>query len=80
MTMRTKGDGTRELLIAGGWTLGCGIASALAAKFVLGGIDRFGAHSNAGWLALIIAMMCLPFGLMLALLGTTKWLRNRRLG
>jgi hypothetical protein len=28
---------------------------------------------------LLLAMMCLPFGTMLTLLGAAKWLRNRRL-
>jgi len=28
-------------------------------------------------LALIIGAMCLPFGLMLTVLGAAKWLRNR---
>jgi hypothetical protein len=27
----------------------------------------------------LLAMMCLPFGSMLTLLGAAKWLRNRRL-
>jgi hypothetical protein len=26
-----------------------------------------------------VAMTCLPFGVMLTLLGAAKWLRNRRL-
>ncbi len=38
-----------------------------------------GPHTNSGWLALLLAMMCLPFGSMLTLLGAAKWLRNRRL-
>ena len=29
-------------------------------------------------LALIVALMCLPFGLLLLTLGVAKWLRNRR--
>jgi hypothetical protein len=36
-----------------------------------------GARSNSGGLALIIGMMCLPFGLLLTLLGAAKWLRRR---
>jgi hypothetical protein len=28
---------------------------------------------------LLLALMCLPFGTMLTLLGTAKWLRNRRI-
>ena len=30
-------------------------------------------------IALIVAMMCLPFGFLLSLLGCAKWLRNLRL-
>ena len=47
--------------------------------FVLGGIDVDGAHSNTGWLALVFGMMCVPFGLLLTLLGVAKWVRNRSL-
>jgi len=46
---------------------------------VLGGVGVEGAHSNSGWLALIIGAMCLPFGLMLTVLGAAKWLRRRNL-
>ncbi len=45
----------------------------------LGGVGVEGARSNSGWLALITGMMCLPFGLMLTILGAAKWLRNRNL-
>jgi len=44
-----------------------------------GGVGVEGAHNNAGWLALIVGAMCLPFGLMLFALGAAKWLRNRRI-
>jgi len=46
---------------------------------IFGGVGVEGAHSNAGWLALITGMMCLPFGLMLTVLGAAKWLRRRNL-
>ncbi len=73
-------DGTTALLKGGLGTLSAGIVSALATKFLFGGISQHGPHTNAGWLLLIVAMMCLPFGTMLTLLGGAKWLRNRRLG
>ncbi len=44
-----------------------------------GGIGQHGPHTNSGWLSLLLAMMCLPFGTMLTVLGAAKWLRNRRL-
>jgi hypothetical protein len=71
-------DGTNQLLMGGGWTLATGIFFALLTKFALGGIGPQGPHTNSGWMALIVTMMCLPFGFLLFLLGALKWLRNRR--
>jgi hypothetical protein len=72
-------DGTRPLLQGAFWTLLAGLLAALATKFLFGGVGIHGPHTNAGWLSLIAAMMCLPFGGMLLLLGGAKYLRNRRL-
>lgn len=72
-------DGTRELLRAAFWVLAIGSLAALATRFVFGGISTHGPHTNAGWLSLIVALMCLPFGSMLLLLGGAKYLRNKRL-
>jgi hypothetical protein len=72
-------DGTRQLLQGALWTLLTGVLAALAMRFLFGGIGTHGPHTNAGWIALIVAMMCLPFGCMLLLLGGAKYLRNRRL-
>lgn len=72
-------DGTRALLRAGIWTLIAGVAAGGLAATVFGGIGRQGPHTNAGWLAMMVALACLPFGLMLFALGFAKWLRNRRL-
>jgi hypothetical protein len=74
-----KDDGTRQLLQGGGWTIAVGLLAALLTITVFGGITRQGPHTNSGWLALIVALMCLPFGSLLFLLGAAKWLRNRRL-
>ncbi|WP_254062044.1 hypothetical protein [Acidobacterium sp. S8] len=74
-----SGDGTRQLLQSGGGTLAAGVLAAALAHFVFGGIGKQGPHTNSGWLALIVAMMCLPFGFLLSLLGMAKWLRNRRI-
>jgi hypothetical protein len=71
-------DGTNQLLKSGGYTLAAGIFFALLTKFALGGIGPQGPHTNSGWMALIVTMMCLPFGFLLFLLGALKWLRNRR--
>ena len=77
-TISVPDDGTNQLLKWGGWTLGTGIFFALLTKFALGGIGPQGPHTNSGWMALIVTMMCLPFGFLLFLLGALKWLRKRR--
>jgi hypothetical protein len=71
-------DGTRQLLLTGIWTLVAGALAALLTATVFGGITRQGPHTNSGWLSLMVAMMCLPFGSTAFLLGAAKWLRNRR--
>ena len=71
-------DGTRQLLQWSGSMVGVGILAAILLVTVLGGYSRLGASTNAGWFALIVALMCIPFGLMLLALGLAKWLRNRR--
>ncbi len=72
-------DGTRQLLQAGIWTLAVGALAALLTATVFGGISRQGPHTNSGWIFLLIAMMCVPFGFLVFLLGAAKWLRNRRI-
>lgn len=72
-------DGTRELLRWGGWIVGTGVFAALLLMTLLGGISPTGAKTNTGWLAFIVALMCIPFGMMLLTLGVAKWLRNRRI-
>jgi hypothetical protein len=72
-------DGTTQLLRWGAITLGAGGIAALLTKTVFGGIGNEGPYTNSGWLGLIVAMMCLPFGFMLFLLGAAKWLRKRRM-
>jgi hypothetical protein len=71
-------DGTRQLLQWGGSMVATGLLCALLVVTVLGGYSRLGASTNAGWFALIVALMCLPFGALLLTLGLAKWLRNRR--
>jgi len=56
-----------------------GLLCVLLLVTVLGGYSRLGASTNAGWFALIVALMCLPFGALLLTLGLAKWLRNRRI-
>jgi uncharacterized membrane protein YidH (DUF202 family) len=72
-------DGTRQLLQWGGSMVGAGVVAAILLVTVLGGYTRLGATTNSGWFALIVALMCVPFGSLLLMLGLAKWLRNRRL-
>jgi uncharacterized membrane protein YidH (DUF202 family) len=77
--MQTGDDGTRALLRAGIGILAAGVLAAILAVAVFGPIGIHGPHNNGGWLSLMTAMMCVPFGLMLFGLGFAKWLRNSRL-
>lgn len=75
----TSDDGTGALLTAGSWITLAGMLAMIATKTLLGGIGIDGPHTNSGWLAFMFAMMGIPFGLMLLVLGAAKWMRNRRL-
>jgi hypothetical protein len=79
--MKTKpqlpDDGTRQLLQWGGSMVGTGLLATVLLETVLGGFSRAGASTNTGWFALIVALMCIPFGGLLLTLGIAKWLRNR---
>ncbi|MGA9062279.1 MAG: hypothetical protein WB341_11505 [Terracidiphilus sp.] len=58
--------------------VGTGLLAIVLLLTLLGGYSRTGASTNAGWFALIVALMCIPFGGLLLTLGVAKWLRNRR--
>jgi hypothetical protein len=70
-------DGTRQLLQWGSSMVGAGVLAAILLQVFLGGFGPTGASTNTGWFALIVALMCLPFGGLLLTLGVAKWLRNR---
>ncbi len=70
-------DGTRQLLQWGGCLVGAGVIATVLLMTVLGGFTRTGATTNTGWFALIVALMCIPFGCLLLTLGIAKWLRHR---
>ena len=72
-------DGTRQLLQWGGSMVGAGLLATLLLETVLGGFSPTGASTNTGWFALIVALMCIPFGGLLLALGAAKWLRYRRI-
>jgi hypothetical protein len=71
------GDGARQLLQWGGSIFAAGLAAALLLETLLGGFSPTGASTSGGWFALIVALMCLPFGGLLGALGLAKWLRHR---
>ena len=72
-------DGTRQLLRWGASTVATGLAAAVLLQTLLGGFSPTGASTNTGWFALIVALMCLPFGSLLLTLGIAKWFRYRRI-
>lgn len=78
-TRASMNDGTRQLLQWGGSMVGFGAVAVLLLLTLLGGVTRTGATTNSGWFALIVALMSIPFGGLLLVLGVAKWLRKRSL-
>ena len=72
-------DGTLHLLRSGFLISGVAVLCLCLTLWTLGGIGVDGPQTQAGWLTLLIALMCMPFGLLLLLLGGAKWLRNHGL-
>jgi hypothetical protein len=70
-------DGTRQLLISGAGMVGTGLVCVALLLTVLGGYTHTGATTNAGWFVLLVALMSIPFGGLLLVLGVAKWLRKR---
>jgi hypothetical protein len=69
---------TRALLRTGLWLVGTGAISALLIFTTFGGITRRqGPHTNAGWLARMLAMGCLPTGALTLALAISKLLGDR---
>jgi high-affinity K+ transport system ATPase subunit B len=79
MSANLPNDGTRQLLQWGASMLGAGLAAVLLLQTLFGGFSATGASTNSGWFALIVALMCIPFGGLLTALGLAKWLRKRAL-
>jgi len=69
---------TRQLLRTGIAIFLTGAVAALLAETVFGGIGRQGPHTNSGWLALMVAMGCLPTGTLTLALGVAKLIGERR--
>jgi len=69
---------TRQILRTGFGIFATGAVAALLTLTVLGGIGHQGPHTNSGWLALMVAMGCLPTGLLTLVLGIAKLIGDRK--
>jgi hypothetical protein len=68
---------TRKLLTTGSAIFLTGAIAALLTETVFGGIGPQGPHTNPGWLMLMLAMGCLPTGLLTLLLAFAKLAGDR---
>jgi drug/metabolite transporter (DMT)-like permease len=69
---------TRKLLRTGLLIFGTGAIAAALIFTCFGGITRHqGPHTNLGWLALMLAIGCLPTGFLTLLLAAVKLLGDR---
>jgi hypothetical protein len=63
---------TRKLLTTGSIIFLTGVIAALLMDFAFGGVSKQGPHTNGGWLALMVAMGCLPTGILTLFLAFAK--------
>lgn len=68
---------TRKLLRTGLWIFGTGALAVLGIFTVFGGVGHEGPHTNSGWLALVLAMGCLPTGALTLVLALMKLFADR---
>ena len=78
MPLMTLQRDTRQLLRTGLAIFGTGALAALLAETVCGGVGRQGPHTNSGWLALMVAMGCLPTGTLTLALAIAKVIGDRK--
>ena len=69
---------TRKLLTTGSTIFLTGAVAAALMLTVFGGVSKQGPSTTGGWLALMLAMGCLPTGLLTLLLGLAKLVGERR--
>jgi hypothetical protein len=69
---------TRKLLTTGSIIFLTGAVAAVLMYTVFGGVSKQGPHTNGGWLCLMVAMGCLPTGVLTLFLGTAKFLGDLR--
>ena len=68
---------TRKLLTTGSAIFLTGAIAALLLLPAFGGVTAQGPHSNGGWLSLMVAMGCLPTGILTLALGLAKLFGDR---
>ncbi len=68
---------TRTLLRTGLGIFGAGVLASALMFTVFGGVGRQGPHTNGGWLALMLAMGCLPTGTLTLFLAVLKLVGDR---
>jgi hypothetical protein len=69
---------TRKLLTVGVAIFLTGAVAAALMLTVCGGVTHQGPHTNSGWMALIVAIGCLPSGLLTIFLGVAKLIGEHR--
>jgi hypothetical protein len=69
---------TRKILRTGLYIFGTGVLSVVLIQSLFGGLGPQGPHTNAGWLALILAMGCLPTGTLTLFLAIIKIIGDYR--
>lgn len=71
---------TRKLLSTGSVIFGAGVLCVILMFGIFGGATQHGPHTNGGWLMLILALGCLPMGLLISGLGLAKLIGERTRG
>jgi len=69
---------TRKLVRTGLGIFLTGAVSAVLMFTVFGGVTKQGPHTNLGWLALMLAMGCVPTGTLTLMLAVAKLIGDRR--
>lgn len=69
---------TRKLLTTGSALFLAGALAAALMLYVFGGVTpQHGPHTDSGWMALMVAIACLPLGSVTLLLAFAKLLGDR---
>ncbi len=68
---------TRKFLTTGTIILGTGFLCLILLFGLFGGATHQGPHTNGGWLMLVLALGCLPMGLLISALGLAKFIGER---